>query len=220
VARKKAYAENATRNVIWQWAKITKSEDEYVRDYIREELEKNLEAKIAAVKAKGYFLRDVQKWHDRFKESNDALLEFAQKAASVSLQAEYKSAVLDPFYIFEHERTPIVTEKMAKLAEAGQEVERIARLSADVEYQHEVELAPLDNALKKEGNELIQDIEKWSPDWPCLMCDKPMSKALYRSFASRIGQWSKNVDILIDLELKAQAEVTGSGPVSWPDQNE
>lgn len=208
-ARKEAYAENAKREKVWQWINVTASEDDFVRGFIRHKLAMNLKARVEKVKTKGQLFRDVKQWRERFRALHDASLKVAQGAMSADLQAEFKKAT-SRFHIFEHERTPHVGKKLAQLAEQGVEVERIVRANVDVEYQYELEAEPIERASMEEGAAIIKELDGlvWE--------HKPFSKSIFESLVSRINQWDQGVDRLMDIELKAKAHFTGSGPVSRP----
>ena len=165
--------------------------------------------KVENVKARGRLFRDVKEWRQRFRETNDAQLELAQRMMSPSIRAEFEEKTSE-FHIFEHERTQYVGKKLEQLQQSGVELESRASMSADVEYQYELEAEPVERAAMAEGNTIMAELDGWSN------ADKTMSPGTYEALSLRIDRWATSVEHLLDLETGAKARFTGSGPGSVP----
>jgi len=83
-------------------------------------------------------------------------------------------------------------------------------MSADVEYQYELEAKPVERAAMAEGNTIMAELDGWSN------ADKTMSPGTYEALSLRIDRWATSVEHLLDLETGAKARFTGSGPGSVP----
>ncbi len=171
----------------------------------------SLRAKAAAVQAKLQGVSAFKEWRGQFHVASDEkfrrISELSREWSEVEQEWQESQK---KWYIFEHESTPWIQERLNRLwNEIAKEYWK-TRNASEAEKTYESESRKREAGLLTEQAAIIAEIGKLDK------AGTSLSQSQYDSLLARLNKLSTAVDQLSDAEIQAQVKYTGSAPVSHP----